>query len=885
MKPISLSFQCFGPYRAPQTIDFSLLEKNGLFLISGETGSGKSTILDAICCALYGEASNKSRGDLEAMRCKQAEKTEETRVEYVFDSGGRRYKFVRVLRCGHKNIIDEHNCLEYRDGVYVPLFENPKKTRVNEKARELIGLTAEQFRQVIVLPQGKFETLLVSDSKEKEEILTSIFHADRWDRIEKYIADAVKRERDALEVQTILMRQTLAGYKCESIEALSQALAEKQLEAQETKQRADALDEDRKTAAKRYTAALMQNEAFTQLDDASARRSRLAQKHGEMQRHREELLDAQRAQKIAAVYEACTAARKNDEKAQRDAADAKNALEKAQRQLVLTQDKLEKHAQARPQYLEQTDTVRKLCDAREAYAAVTGTTEALKRAAAQAERDRQALDARERESAHTQRTLQESSDAFDTADADCRTARERYMRSISGNLAAQALEDGKPCPVCGSTHHPHPAQPPQDGMTQQAFEAVEAQRDRCYRAFRKAREAYETAKSRTDAAKTACAASSLVLQQAQSDERHARSLLIEGVETAEQLEEEIARLQTKINLYEQQENALQDAAQRALAAREAKAELLSAAQSACAQTRKTLASQTDLWEAARVEAGFADTQSFLSAVRQPQQIQTITRSLAEYDAACAAAAQQVESLSEKVRGKTRPDVDAAQAQARAVEEAWNEASQNAAVLADKCEKMRHDCKTLQTQEKERAALQLRLEEDTVFQKRIAGSNGMSLKRYVLGVMLTGVTEQANEILRGVYGGRYSLHRTDASTGGVRRSGLELEVLDRQGNVRRSVKTLSGGEKFLAALSLAIGLSTVVQSRSGGVRLDAMFIDEGFGTLDRNTMQDALDVLQCVQRQSAIVGVISHVEALRENIPAQIEIVKGEDGSRCTIRGV
>lgn len=885
MKPISVFFQCFGPYRAPQSIDFSLLEKSGLFLISGETGSGKTTILDAICCALYGEASNKSRGDLEAMRCKQADKTDETRVEYVFESGGRRYKFVRTLRYGHKNILDEHNCLEYRDGVYVPLFENPKKTRVNEKARELIGLTAEQFRQVIVLPQGKFETLLVSDSKEKEEILTSIFHADRWDRIERYIGDAVRQERSALELQTAVMRQTLASYHCETIAALSETLAAKQREAQETKQRADTLEREKKAAADRYTAAVMQNEAFATLDETTARQQRLAEKRGAMQTRRAELEKAQRAQKIAAFHDALLTAQKNGERAQEDMRDAQNALDAAARQLVLAQEKAANHAQARETYLEQSDTVRQLCDARGAYAALTETAEALDRAKAQAQRDAQTLAAREKHASDAKQALQTCSDAFDAADADYRTARERYMRSISGNLAVQMLEDGKPCPVCGSTHHPHPAQPPQDGMTQQAFEALEAERDRRDQAFRRAREAYEEAKAQTDEAKSACANSALALQQAQSDDRHARSLLIDGVGSAEQLEAEIARLQTKINLYEKEETALRDAVQQSLASRTAKEQLLSLAQDSYAEAEKTRARETAAWETTRAEAGFADTEEYLSAVRQPQQMQAITQTLAEYDAACASAAQQMEALSEKVRGKTRPDVDAAKTQSRALEAAWKEAAQDAAVLADICEKMRRDCETLQKQEEERAARQLRLEENTDFQKRIAGSNGMSLKRYVLGVMLTGVTEQANEILRGVYGGRYSLYRTDASTGGVRRSGLELEVLDRQGNVRRSVKTLSGGEKFLAALSLAIGLSTVVQSRSGGVRLDAMFIDEGFGTLDRSTMQDALDVLQYVQRQSAIVGVISHVEALRENIPAQIEIVKGEDGSRCMIRGV
>ena len=161
MKPVSIRFQCFGPYREEMFVDFEALEKNGLFLICGETGAGKTTILDAICYALYGKSSGGNRGDLSAMRCKLAEPSEETVVEFTFDTNGKRYRFVRSLRFGRKNLMDFHNCMVLEDGAFVPLFENPKLKNVNQKAEELVGLNHEQFRQVIILPQGQFEKLLV----------------------------------------------------------------------------------------------------------------------------------------------------------------------------------------------------------------------------------------------------------------------------------------------------------------------------------------------------------------------------------------------------------------------------------------------------------------------------------------------------------------------------------------------------------------------------------------------------------------------------------------------------------------------------------------------------------------------------------------------------
>lgn len=141
MKPVSVRFKCFGPYMEEQYIDFRELEKNGIFLICGETGAGKTTILDAICYALYGRSSGGLRGDMSVMRCKLAGKNDETLVEFIFDCNGRRYKFTRSLKYGRKNLNDSHNCLELRDGEYVPIFENPKATVVNRQAEALIGLT------------------------------------------------------------------------------------------------------------------------------------------------------------------------------------------------------------------------------------------------------------------------------------------------------------------------------------------------------------------------------------------------------------------------------------------------------------------------------------------------------------------------------------------------------------------------------------------------------------------------------------------------------------------------------------------------------------------------------------------------------------------------
>ena len=166
-----------------------------------------------------------------------------------------------------------------------------------------------------------------------------------------------------------------------------------------------------------------------------------------------------------------------------------------------------------------------------------------------------------------------------------------------------------------------------------------------------------------------------------------------------------------------------------------------------------------------------------------------------------------------------------------------------------------------------------------FARKLNSSTGLSLQRYVLGIMLTSITVAANQLLKTVRSGRYQLYRSYESSGSARKAGLELDVLDTANGEKRSVTTLSGGEKFLLALSLAIGLSTVVQAQSGGTRLEAMFIDEGFGSLDSECINDAMGILQGIQKSHGLVGIISHVEKLSEIIPTRLEVETSASGNR------
>jgi exonuclease SbcC len=303
------------------------------------------------------------------------------------------------------------------------------------------------------------------------------------------------------------------------------------------------------------------------------------------------------------------------------------------------------------------------------------------------------------------------------------------------------------------------------------------------------------------------------------------------------------------------------------------------------QAEREFARQNEIWEDRRGEAGFASEQDFLAACLEPREKQRRRERTAAFRSDWKVAESALKDQLLAVEGKPLQDIQALQQALNQAEQTRKALVQHQILLDSGLNTLRADEKSLALRiERNRDAL-IALEADQVFARRLSGVHGVSLQRYVLGVMMNSITAQANRLLQNVYGGRYKLYRTDETTGRTLKGGLELEVFDSQNSQRRSVRTLSGGEKFLVALSLAIGLSTVVQAQGEGIRLEAMFIDEGFGSLDREAIQDALEILQGIRRTAGVVGIISHVEALAETIPARIEITKGKRGSSAKILGI
>ena len=882
MKPVSVRFQCFGPYMAQQFIDFSLLEKNGLFLICGETGAGKTTILDAMCYALYGESSGGQRGDLEHMRCKLAQKTDETLVEFIFDSNGRRYKFSRSLKFKTKNLHSYHTCYVWKDDVWEVLDTGIRQ--VSAQAERIVGLTSSQFRQVIILPQGKFEEFLVSDSKKKEEILVTLFNVQQWSRITEEIGRRVNARAASLNQEKTAITEGLRRYGCENLESLTEKRTALEASLAQTKQEAEAAAGTLTAAEEQYSAGKLEGQLFEQLDRARRRFRDLKQQEAAMTREAECLALADAADRLRPVHGEFRTAFMNQNRAEKDLQNAQNRILQASGALERACAAMTAHEQGRENHLGDQKQLLQLEQAREVYASLEGLQQEAARAQkrwADVERELQnrktALENRDRELADAFAGQEKAKESYDAAQI-------AYRRSIGGILA-QTLEDGKACPVCGSTSHPDPAKQALDHVSEKELDQKNKELARWSKQVSTAIKARTQAEVARNEAQEWSAQAKQQMDSARNKLELALAQRIQGIRDGFGLEQAINQLQQKIRNYTQQEKVLLNAKTEAEGALTAAKMAAQDCETQLSAAREALQQHRMAWEQALADSEFDAEADFLAAAMEPAQKQRRYRILAAWQGDLQAAEKSWQEQQNALEGKARPELDM-------LKQLRDQAAERSKSLSERCildtrllKDMTADEKKLTARlEANRDAL-IRLEADQVFVRRLSGSQGVGLQRYVLGVMMNSITAQANRLLENVYGGRYRLHRTDEASGRTLKAGLELEVSDSHNSQRRSVRTLSGGEKFLVALSLAIGLSTVVQAQGEGIRLEAMFIDEGFGSLDRESIQDALDILQSIRRTAGVVGIISHVDALAETIPAQLRITKGKNGSSCFLGGV
>ncbi len=1089
MRPLKLTLSAFGPYAGTVEVNLDQLGEKGLYLITGDTGAGKTTIFDAITYALYGQPSGVNR-EPSMFRSKYAELGTPTRVELIFSYRGKTYticrspEYERPSKKGEGTTMQKAEVeLRLPDGRIIT-----KTKEVNEEITRIIGLDRDQFAQIAMIAQGDFLKLLLADTKSRQDIFRNIFKTQYYQIFQERLKNESGKLQRECEAAKASVTQYIGGVQCGAEDLLRPKLEQAQegkLPFGETEELIETLIAQDTQAEESWQKKL--NELDGQIQETAAKLGRAAelektrQKLSQAMEQREEqqkqtrqaqaLLEAEQekipqreglAQKLAALeaelprYQELTEksnvlaqledaaqeleTKKSQQEEQRQnqqaelenwkrereglsqaAADKERLLgeqtqaENRRTALCTLEQDMQAWQRCGQRLQEGLEHCRGLYRQREALSAQWQQENDALQAGKESwnateglEQEKQALLRRQEQAQEKQNALEQleklrkewdqAVKAQQTAQADYQKAQgeaeqkgETYHRmnraflDEQAGILAQSLEEGQPCPVCGSVHHPNPAE-----ISAQAPTEAELER---------AKEAWEMAQSRANEASLTAGSWKTTVQerehhllaqmkpyveepdlnQAQQQLEHCRTqvaealtqvygelLELEGQLTHRaQLEQELQAQEEKLNALTAQQEQLRETitqaevAQSGLQGQQEQLEetlrrqleeqlescpLSQAPQQIAAQiqkveqTQKQLGSQVQQAEEKiarkqQLEAWIPQSEGNLSKLEQ--EIAAAREELARTSSRREEVAGQLQILQAQLHYS-----DAAEAQARKgalegeiagldqarkeAEEAWNAAkSQLAGLETAICELQKLleqgediDMAAQQTRSQELAEqrtaaaaaqrvihtrlsanqgaldhIQKKAQALRVLEERytwvrnlsntvngnLQGKEKIALETYVQMTFFDRILSRANVRLLIMSRGQYELKRRQVAENNRSQSGLELDVVDHYNGSERSVKSLSGGESFQASLSLALGLSDEIQSSAGGIRLDTMFVDEGFGSLDEESLQQAIRALTSLTEGNRLVGIISHVAELREKIDKQIIVTKDRTG--------
>lgn len=866
MKPLKLTMRAFGPYAGETVIDFEKLQGRHLFLICGPTGAGKTTILDAMCYALYGKTSGDRTG--EKMRSDYADSSERTEVIFDFMLGDKTYRATRSPAqmvdkkrgSGQTLAAMQASLSELEDGKEI----NTLRTGIEEAAGKLIGLNADQFCQVILLPQGDFRKLLVAKADEREAILKQLFKTQRFSDFKDRLKDRLDAKvREKMEKQT-REDQILSSSGATDEKQLSQMVEEAGKELKEAQDIVKSREKESNEFREVYQKETALMGHFTELEKALKQDAALKNEEGRMKEMEASLSLIRSARELAPYFVQLDGITREGKQEAVKLKTARADMETYARLNETLEKRIQELDAMKEKREEERKTALKMQDLVPKAKLYGAAVQALKNA-------KNALSRAEEEIKRRQAAAEAARKARDEQKEKADAVRKSYIDG-QAFLLAEGLEDGVPCPVCGAIHHPAPAR---GGDHVAKAEDVE----RAQKEYERASAAYDRANDAKEKHSTGAYAKA-VSDHAKAD---AQMKTLEEIPAAyrdpKYLEAESTRLLTDIRKWEQDKETA------AAQLRKAGADL-SASQAACRNAeerreelvKKYRETESVLKEASD-KAGFQSLDECKEWYKKKDTEESVRKTLEQYRADRKSTEERIKAEEQETAGKERPDMLALNEKSKALQDQLKKASERAAALKERTETLQKAVSDARAIEKELE--DLRKEEGLIrglYDLTSGKKTRITLERYVLGTLLDDVANAANLRLLSMSRKRYSLHRmTDES--GLGKGGLSLEVSDSFTGRSRPANTLSGGETFLASLSLALGLADVVQSRQGGVRLDTMFIDEGFGTLDPDSLNSAMNTLIDLQNTGRMVGIISHVPELEERIDARLRVTPAEKGSK------
>ena len=462
-------------------------------------------------------------------------------------------------------------------------------------------------------------------------------------------------------------------------------------------------------------------------------------------------------------------------------------------------------------------------------------------------------------------------------EVECRSIREQYLEGITGELASR-LTDGEPCMVCGSTIHPHKAELSETGVTKETLEKKEKEADEKKNELNAQTDLQEKANAQLKDIQEKVSEKEKELLTLKTTLEEKKSNLVPGISTGKELDEAIKEIRESIVAYEDKKKELDETEEKAKSDYDRSESGIAASDNEMKKAEELHREAENALQSGLDKNGFRTAEEAKELMLDSERMDELNRKISTYDAEKKAAEQNLASLRKELEGMDEPNEEICQNALHELEREKDEYIKAETALSGEIDRLERKIASINAEGENIEERIRETDEDVAFAKKLRGDTGTGLQRYVLGIMFSSVVSAANKMLEKVHGGRYRLFRSDEKVQGSNKRGLELKVFDKNSEEHegRFVSTLSGGEKFLASLALSIGMSTVAQR--SGIKIEALFIDEGFGSLDDDSIEDAMNVLNSIQQANGLVGIISHVQVLQDQISTKLLVEETSRGS-------
>lgn len=884
MKIEYLKMSAFGPYAEAAEIDFSRLN-GGLYIITGDTGAGKTTVFDAVTFALYGEASGAAR-EISMLRSHFASDDTRTYVELKFLLRGKSYSITRspaYTRIG-KRTSKPVNIALSAELIYPDGSVKTGMREVTAAVTELLGLDRNQFMQIAMIAQGQFMKLLYANTEERGKIFRRIFNTDLYLSFQEELKRRTSESKSDYEALINKMYYIASGAVCpkdnelygvingfsdinklsEFSEALELVIADDTSARKKAEKSQKKLADEIEQLTVKITKAKASN-AFLQKIEAERGNLSVLESKSDLYAGLEKELEQSEAEsnEIQPVYEEFNRISRMRSQLEEEIREEEQSLKE--------NSELFEDMKARLNNLNEAETLIKAANEKEAYRIkLLGL---LERCASIKEGENALLQLREK--------YLKAEENYNDANQSYISLETAFLRGQAGIIASRLLE-GEPCPVCGSTEHPSPAELPENAPSEESLKEAKKSAEKSRLAVHEL-----SAKVQVKNAEVVLKKQNLHADiEAAFEEKAAienteiflNSELNKILGEIDELNERVEELQVGDFTAEELESRFEELRKKA----ERSETIIQEKSLSLERVMSEQSAGGEALEKVLSKYGIGSEEEYLKLRKTLGEVQALRKEISEYKISLMTSRENVKNLTESAAEKEYTDISELEDKKRELTYEQKSANDLSVKLNGRLEQN----KTVKRKIAETAAKLSEAEQSYALIKRLSqtangdlkGKRKLAFEQYIQTSYFNRILVEANKRFEIMTSGRYMLIRRRDASNLRSQTGLELDVFDNYTGKARSVKSLSGGESFKASLALALGLSDIIQQRSGGIKLDTMFVDEGFGALDSDSLEQAVSILSSLTDGSRTVGIISHVAELKERIERKVIVTKGMKGS-------